>query len=101
MSQLGVAVVRNEKLVAESGKGSGTQRKGNVRRWKPLPNNGLMKTEKTSYAVICGVCNSVRLSLLFVVTFRKCPINPNTNPNLVYMAQPRDNTVNHRLKCNI
>jgi hypothetical protein len=29
-----------EKLVAEAGKSSGTQRKGNVRRWKTLPSNG-------------------------------------------------------------
>jgi hypothetical protein len=29
-----------EKLVAEAGDSSGTQRKGNVRRWKPLPSNG-------------------------------------------------------------
>jgi hypothetical protein len=36
-SQLRVAVVRSEKLVAEARDSSGTQRKGNVRRWKPLP----------------------------------------------------------------
>jgi hypothetical protein len=35
-----VAVVRNEKLVAETGDSSGTQRKVNVRRWKPLSRNG-------------------------------------------------------------
>jgi hypothetical protein len=29
-----------EKLVAETGDSSGTQRKGNVCRWKPLPSNG-------------------------------------------------------------
>jgi hypothetical protein len=29
-----------EKLVAEAGDCSGTQRKGNVRRWRPLPSNG-------------------------------------------------------------
>jgi hypothetical protein len=29
-----------EKLVAEAGDHSGNQRKGNVRRWKPLPSNG-------------------------------------------------------------
>jgi hypothetical protein len=34
LSQLRVAVVRSEKLVA------GTQRKGNVRPWKPLSSNG-------------------------------------------------------------
>jgi hypothetical protein len=30
---------RCEKLVAEAGDLSGTQRKGNFRRWKPLPSN--------------------------------------------------------------
>jgi hypothetical protein len=34
------AAVRSEKLVAEAGDISGTQRKGNVLRWKPLPGNG-------------------------------------------------------------
>jgi hypothetical protein len=29
-----------EKLLSESGDSSGTQKKGNVRRWKPLPSNG-------------------------------------------------------------
>jgi hypothetical protein len=29
-----------EKLVAEAGDSSGTQKKGNVRRWKPLPSDG-------------------------------------------------------------
>jgi hypothetical protein len=28
-----------EKLVAEAGDSSGTQKKGNVRHWKPLPDN--------------------------------------------------------------
>jgi hypothetical protein len=40
LSQLGVSVVRSEKLVAETGDSSGTQRKGNVNRWKPLASNG-------------------------------------------------------------
>jgi hypothetical protein len=35
-----VAVLRSEKLVAEAGDSSGTQRKGNVRYWKPLASNG-------------------------------------------------------------
>jgi hypothetical protein len=38
-SQLTFAVVRSEKLVAEIGNSSGTQRKENVRRWKPLLNS--------------------------------------------------------------
>jgi hypothetical protein len=29
-----------KKLVAEAGANSGTQKKGNVRHWKPLPSNG-------------------------------------------------------------
>jgi hypothetical protein len=37
---LRVAVVRIEKLVAEVGEISGTQRKENVCRSKPLPSNG-------------------------------------------------------------
>jgi hypothetical protein len=37
---LRVAVVRSEKLAAESEESSGTQRKEDVRRWKPLPSNG-------------------------------------------------------------
>jgi hypothetical protein len=37
---LRVAVVRNEKLVAEARDNSGTQRKGNVRHWKLLLSNG-------------------------------------------------------------
>jgi hypothetical protein len=40
LSSLRPAVVRSEKLVAEAEDCSGTQRKGNVRRWKPLTSNG-------------------------------------------------------------
>jgi hypothetical protein len=40
LGQMRVAVVRSEKLLAEAGESSGTQRKGNVRNWKPLPSNG-------------------------------------------------------------
>jgi hypothetical protein len=32
-------ISKYEKLVGEAGHSSGTQRKGNVRRWQPLPNN--------------------------------------------------------------
>jgi hypothetical protein len=38
--KLGVPHVGSKKIVAEAGDSSGTQRKGNVRRWKPLPSNG-------------------------------------------------------------
>jgi hypothetical protein len=40
LHQLIVAVVRSEKLGAEVGDSSGTQRKGSVRRWEKLPSNG-------------------------------------------------------------
>jgi hypothetical protein len=33
------SVVRSEKLVAEAGDSSGTERKENIRLWKPLPSN--------------------------------------------------------------
>jgi hypothetical protein len=39
-SRLKVAVVRSEKQIVEDEESSGTKRKGNVRRWKPLPSNG-------------------------------------------------------------
>jgi hypothetical protein len=44
----------------------------------------LVKTLYPVVKVIFGVCNSLRLSQLFVVTFSKCPINPITNPNPVF-----------------
>jgi hypothetical protein len=51
--QLRVAVLRSEKLVAEARDSSGTQRKGNACRWKPLPSNTVKTmTEKTSLCVI-------------------------------------------------
>jgi hypothetical protein len=39
-SRLRAAVVESEKLVVDAGDSSGTYRKENVRRWKPLPSNG-------------------------------------------------------------
>jgi hypothetical protein len=39
-SQKRIAVVKSLQLAAEAGKSSGAERKGNVRRWKPLPSNG-------------------------------------------------------------
>jgi hypothetical protein len=38
--QFRVSVEISEKLLAEAGESSGTQRKENVRSWKPLPSNG-------------------------------------------------------------
>jgi hypothetical protein len=59
LSQLRVAVVRSEKLVAEAEEISGTQRKGNVRRWKPLPGNGYWRLRRLyvycSYSDFCSV----------------------------------------------
>jgi hypothetical protein len=46
-----------EKLVAEAGDSVGTQRKGNVRHWKPLPSNGSEDvTVDTSVCVCVCVC---------------------------------------------
>jgi hypothetical protein len=39
LSQLRAEAVRSEKLVAEAVDSSGLQKKGNVRRRKPLPSN--------------------------------------------------------------
>jgi hypothetical protein len=36
------------------------------------------------FTVIFRICNTMRLSLIFVVTFSKRPINPITNPNPFY-----------------
>jgi hypothetical protein len=44
-----------EKLVAEAGDRLGTQRKGNVRRWKPLPSNG---SEDVTVDTSLCMCNS-------------------------------------------
>jgi hypothetical protein len=41
-----------EKLVAEAGDSSGIHRKGNFRRWKPLPNNS---SEDVTVATSVGV----------------------------------------------
>jgi hypothetical protein len=38
--RLRFAVMRSEKLVAEVGESSGTQRKGEISLWKPLPSTG-------------------------------------------------------------
>jgi hypothetical protein len=52
VSKLRVTVVRGEKLVTEIGNSSGTQRKGNVCRWKPLPSRAVRNvTENTSLCV--------------------------------------------------
>jgi hypothetical protein len=52
-SQLRVAVVRSEKLVAEARDSSGTQRKGNVHRWKPLPSSAVKTV--TENTILCMI----------------------------------------------
>jgi hypothetical protein len=42
-----------EKLVAEAGDSSGTQRKWNAHHWKPLPSNAL-KTVRLTRACACA-----------------------------------------------
>jgi hypothetical protein len=78
---LRVAVVRSEKLVAETGGSSGTQRKGNVHRWSCYQATATEDWEDFLCAVVTviyGVYNSVRLSQLFVVTLCNCLLNPIT-----------------------
>jgi hypothetical protein len=48
-----------EKLVAEAGDRSGTQRKANVRRWKLLPSNG-----SEDMSTDTSVCVTVNYKLL-------------------------------------
>jgi hypothetical protein len=43
---------RCEKLVAETGHSFGTQRKGNVRGWKPLPSNGYEVQSMISLSIL-------------------------------------------------
>jgi hypothetical protein len=84
MCQLGVAVVRSEKLVAEAGDSSGTQRKNSAeRRYQAKARKDSKDFMRAIVTTVFEVCNSVRVSQLFVVTIRKFSINPNTNQNLV------------------
>jgi hypothetical protein len=56
--QLRVAVVRCEKLVAEAGDSLGTQRKGNIHSWMPLPSstvNTVTENRSLCVIVICKV----------------------------------------------
>jgi hypothetical protein len=49
------------KLVAEAGDSSGTQRKGNVCHWKPLPSSGsedvTVDTGACAYVCMCAKVN--------------------------------------------
>jgi hypothetical protein len=82
--------VRDEKLVAEAGDSSGTQKERNVCRWKPLQKQGLMKAEKflcAAATVIFGVCPQI---VVVICSYEcKCPINPITNPNPIYSHTTR------------
>jgi hypothetical protein len=63
--------VRREKLVAETGDSSGSERLGERLPLEAATKQRLIKTEKFMCAVVTvffGVRNSVRLSQLFVVT---------------------------------
>jgi hypothetical protein len=53
--------VRREKLVAEVEESSGTQSKGNVRRWKPLPSNAQLGLRRLS---VCCTYNNILSVLL-------------------------------------
>jgi hypothetical protein len=84
--------VRSEKLVAEAGDSSGTHRKGNVRRWKPLPSNGYLRLRRLS--VCCSYGGYLSETVVIICCYEyKCPINPITNPNPLH-SQSRDNIYN-------
>jgi hypothetical protein len=62
-------------LVAEAGDSSGTQMRGNVRRWKPLPSIGSEDvTVDTSVCVCVCVCVIVNCKMLSRAV-SKNPIN--------------------------
>jgi hypothetical protein len=64
--------------VTEAGDRLETQRKGKYAVRNRYPTTANKDRERTCAVstVNCGVCNSVRLSQLLVVTFHKCLINP-------------------------
>jgi hypothetical protein len=70
--------------VAEAGDSSGTERKGNVRRWKPLPSNG---SEDVTLDI--SVCNSGLYSV--VTRCIKSPVNPVINPKPVCSTKSPEN----------
>jgi hypothetical protein len=63
--------------VAENADRSGTQRKGNVRRWKPLTGNG--SKDVTLDANVCVIVNSK----VFSRAVSKSPINMVINPSII------------------
>jgi hypothetical protein len=74
------------KAVAETGNSSGTQRKWNVRRGKPLPRDGGEDVTMDTNACVCVcvcVCNS-ELYKVWPYSVLKSPINPVVNPKPVY-----------------
>jgi hypothetical protein len=93
VGQLRAAVVRSEKLVAEAGDSSGTQRKGNVRRWKPLPSNSQWRLRRLYVFCSYSYLWSVQLSETVVVTFWESSISTTMSPSPVSShTESRDNT---------
>jgi hypothetical protein len=69
-----------EKLVVDAGDSSGTQRKENVRCWKPVPSNG---SEDVTVATSVCVCETVNCEVQLRAV-SKSPVNPAINRNPVY-----------------
>jgi hypothetical protein len=82
------AVGRSEKLVAEVGDSSGTQRKGNVRCWKLLPSNGLRRLRR--HCVCCSYSDVLSVEL------SESSTNPITNPNPEFLHTTANGTHSYR-----
>jgi hypothetical protein len=81
-----------ENVVAEAGDSSGTQRKGNVRSWKPLPSNGNEEvTVDTVYVTVnCNVQScAVPMSQIISIINPKplCSHTPYKCDNIVLVDQ--------------
>jgi hypothetical protein len=75
-----------EKLVTKTGESSGSNRNGNMHRWKPLPSNGWRRLGKLYVCCNYSGLWNVSLSESVVVISNygcKCKNNPITNPNPV------------------
>jgi hypothetical protein len=72
-----VAVMKSEKLVAEVGESSGTEKKGERPSLKAATKQRLVKTENT----LCVLQLKWSLECVTVIV---CPVIPVTNPNLVH-----------------
>jgi hypothetical protein len=82
------AVGRSEKLVAEVGYSSGIQKKGNDRRWKLLPSNGLRRLRR--HYVSCSYSD------LLSVELSKSSTNSITNPNPEFLHTTENGTYSYR-----